>query len=105
MKKKKLSAFEKYLWDPQCFSDDTLVIMAEGNTPESFFDAVNEAIEDGEFRQFEDKFEDKEKFVESVKEDWVHFHINWADDEFENRPVWWLGSKWIRWAKKVLTHY
>lgn len=105
MSKKKLSAFEKFLWDPQVFSYDTIVFMAEWNTPESFFEAVNKAIEDDEIYPFEEKFTNKEEFIKNVKEDWVHCHINWADDEFGNRPAWWLWSKWTRWAKKVLRYY
>ena len=98
-----MSKFKDYLCEPLEFSCDTIVIMAEWNTPESFFDAVNEAIENNEFIR-EDVFIDKEDFIKNVKEDWVHCHIRWDDDEFGNRPARWLGCKWMKWAQKVLTY-
>lgn len=97
--------FEIYLSEPIEFSDNTIVIMAEWNTPETFFEKVNEAIENDEFNSYDNKFENKEEFINNVKEDFVHFHIRGDDDEFWNKPAWWLWCKWMKSSKKVLTYY
>jgi hypothetical protein len=104
MEKYNRNKFENYLCEPQIFSCWTIVIMAEWNTPETFFDIVNQSIKEYELEWIEDIFIDKEDFIKNVKEDWVHFHIDWSDFDFD-WPAWYLGWKWKKWSKKVLTYY
>lgn len=92
-----MTKFKDFFNEVQCFSEWYWVIDFD-LWVEIFYEEMkaNKFWEDTDFTL--------EDFKERVKEDWVHFHINWADDEFWSNPARWLWSKNIKWAKKVLVY-
>jgi len=93
-----MSKFNDFLlWQVEHFSDWNYVTSAESSKEEFYKMMVEEVNLDKDIT--------KEKFIEEVKEDWVHFHIRGDQyEEFGNKPVWWLGCEGMKWSKKVWTY-
>lgn len=87
--------FKDFLSEPQQFTEWEWVVTAEWSKKE-FYEFMKENYSD--FKEMS-----LEEFLERVKEDWVHFHIDGGSESYD-MPMWWLGSEWIRGAKKVFTY-